>query len=663
MSATNVRAGFHPNFDLRQFSDSERKILQFLARDWFVTRNGGRLELGSAAYRPFLMKPTTVIAEMFGIEREIMVVFSEYDAFEPRTLDAFDSFKNNLPDLRVEDLCRVVISNDSAIESKITSLLKSNPEQPVVIPFTYTELCSALDGSFVLNRFRKHFFSRNLFDFLSPLKSDLYFFGRQQLVHELIDRHRSQEHAGLFGLRKSGKTSVVHAISRSLRATGERSLFIDCETPDVHQRRWFELLELVVQLYHRAIGSKADAPMDGTYTATNAGKRFDEDISRIYESKKRQPTLLIFDEIERITPATASSEHWKTGPDFIYFWQTLRAYYQRQPHVYTYMLVGTNPSAVEKSRLADQDNPLFASVPSQYVPNFSVPQVAEMVTQLGRYMGLHFDDAITAKLTEDFGGHPFLIRQACSMIHKKSPTARPVRVDKPLYEKVKQDYVRESAEYLDMIVDVLKRWYPEEYDMLTFLATGQQQSFDDFAKNDVHLTRHLTGYGLVQISDHGCAFNIESLRQHLEYRHRYERANLTSEQKLTELSERRNTLERTLRDVLGKALRLTYGQKTGDRVLAALAEKRRDALKDAPHGSLLSPESSPLFFSELIALVSREWDAVKNVFGADKPKVVMMLEDINKYGRPDAHAKAINDDDFTQVRLHLGRLEEWLASW
>ena len=199
--------------------------------------------------------------------------------------------------------------------------------------------------------------------------------------------------------------------------------------------------------------------------------------------------------------------------------------------------------------------------------------------------------------------------------------------------------------------------------MLSFLATGQRKQFDDFAAHDAHLTRHLTGYGLVYQSEHGCTFNIESLRQHLENKHRFDRENLTGDQKLAELSERRNALEQKLRNLLGKALRLAHGPKTRDHIVAALPESRRDGLKDLSHSSLLSVDSSPLFFLDLVALVGREWEYIQHVFNSEKAVVLGMLNDINRFGRPDAHAKAISDEDFRQVRIHLSRLEKALSDW
>jgi len=123
------------------------------------------------------------------------------------------------------------------------------------------------------------------------------------------------------------------------------------------------------------------------YTEKAAADSFAADILGVYRSKKKAPLLMLFDEIERVSPSTGSSPHWRDGSDFIFFWQTLRGFYQRNQEVFTYMLVGTNPSCVEQSMIAGHENPLFGSIPSSYVPSFTVEQTREMVRKLGRYMG------------------------------------------------------------------------------------------------------------------------------------------------------------------------------------------------------------------------------------------------------------------------------------
>ena len=216
---TQTNAGMHKTFMLSRFPERERAILNRLKAWWYLTNSGDDVTLGAnAKLSYFLMKPITAFAEAFNLEREIICVFSPYPNFEPRTFDAFDVAKKRYQELRPEAICRIVISDDQNVESKVETLLKSDPDQPIVVPFTYDELLKG-DEHDIRNRFSRHFYRRDLFNFLSPLRKDLYFFGRSELIQELVNRHLSGEHTGLFGLRKSGKTSIIYATERYLSLT------------------------------------------------------------------------------------------------------------------------------------------------------------------------------------------------------------------------------------------------------------------------------------------------------------------------------------------------------------------------------------------------------------------------------------------------------------
>jgi hypothetical protein len=329
------------------------------------------------------------------------------------------------------------------------------------------------------------------------------------------------------------------------------------------------------------------------------------------------------------------------------------------------MLVGTNPACIELSMIAGQENPLFGSIPSQYVPSFTVEQTREMVRKLGKYMGLRFDEVLYSKLVEDFGGHPFLIRQFCSEINKACTGDRPAIVDRVVYSKVMAAFQRTAIDYLAMIVTVLRDWYPDEYDMLRFLAQGDKSTFESFANDNALYTKHLLGYGLLTESAYGgFGFNIEVLRDYLNNLHKFERMNLTEDEKIAEISARRNRIEKGFRIMIRNVLFASKGRKkAGEVVLAAVPENRRTILGTSDIEVLLAKDSSPLFFLELINIIKREWDLFQNVFEMEKTRIELMLEEINSVGRPDAHAKYVNKDEFTQLRLYFKKLEEILSSW
>ncbi|EIU4421134.1 ATP-binding protein [Pseudomonas aeruginosa] len=664
LDKSKTNPGYHKQFIFSRFTSKQVEILLNLSKNWYLTSSGETLQIAQSRYDYFLMKPTEKTSEMFNIEREVVCVFSDYPGFEPRSLDFFDKVYPRLSKMRAETVCAVLISQAPDVEVKVERLLKSDPEHRIIIPVTYSEMLKKGAAQTLENRFRKHFYSRDLFSFLSPLKKDTYFFGRSNLISEIVGKYQSSEHISLFGLRKSGKTSIVYAVQRRLEANGDCAVSLDCESPSIHGLRWYELLEKLVHLYREEKGSKAKIEVEGRYTEKFAADSFEEDILKIYRSKKPSGTIFIFDEIERISPYTASSGHWREGSDFIFFWQTMRGFYQKHPEIFCYMLVGTNPSCIEAASLLGHDNPIYASIPSQYVPPFNAEQVQQMVTRLGDYMGLKFDALISAKLTEDFGGHPFLIRQACSQINKISGQNRPLIIDKSVYNQAKNDFREQSKEYLEMMIQVLCEWYPDEYEMLCFLAQGDMESFNSFASAHSSYTRHLIGYGLIQKGTSGYSFNFEEVSELLRKKHKNEKMNLSDDEKVQEISSRRNKLEKDLRQVVRNALKISLGgKKAKEAILAAVPETRRAPLSNYELNDLMCRDASPLFFLELINIIRREWSSLENIFSLDKARLIVMLEEINSIGRPDAHAKAISKDDFQQLRLHFKKLEDALVEW
>ena len=145
------KLNIHPSFDLKRFKLDEQQILETLATEWYLTNSGGQIQWGVSKYDWFLMKPNEEYSELFNLKREIIVVLSDYPKFEPRTLDAFDyakrdrRYQEHVRLFRIESVCRVLISKDPDVETKVPELLKSDPEQPIVIPFNYSELAFTRD--------------------------------------------------------------------------------------------------------------------------------------------------------------------------------------------------------------------------------------------------------------------------------------------------------------------------------------------------------------------------------------------------------------------------------------------------------------------------------------------------------------------------------------
>ena len=168
--------GVNKDTNFHFLNEEEANIVDVFSRKyWYVTRVD-RINIAGSNYNTVLIKPTKQISIAFNLYREVVVVFSNYQSFEPRSLDAVDSL--NIQELRLEEICYIIISKDEEVCKKITTYLKSNQESRVIIPFTYSELLETKDDEFIPNRLRQLFYQRDLFDIQDALKTDLYFFGR-----------------------------------------------------------------------------------------------------------------------------------------------------------------------------------------------------------------------------------------------------------------------------------------------------------------------------------------------------------------------------------------------------------------------------------------------------------------------------------------------------
>ena len=225
--------GIHPDVDLDTFKHDERTIIKTLSEALFITNGGRVLTVGNCQYRYPLVKPTEDYAVNFNLQREIPVIFSNYEVIEPRCLDVAAEVAKDIPSsLRLDRSCQIIVSRDRHVEETLGHLLRDSNLSSVVIPFSYDELMSKeMTPSRILDRFRKYLFDADLFTTSQPIDNDVFFFGRRDYALDVATKCKSSSYlCGVFGLRRSGKTSMLFAIKRQLESTGCPVAFIPCQT-------------------------------------------------------------------------------------------------------------------------------------------------------------------------------------------------------------------------------------------------------------------------------------------------------------------------------------------------------------------------------------------------------------------------------------------------
>lgn len=322
-----------------------------------------------------------------------------------------------------------------------------------------------------------------MFAYATPLKTDAYFFGRAEVIQGLYGKYITGENGCLFGLRRIGKTSTLYAVMRNMALRDEPAVYIDCSDPSFHRNRWNTALHLIIsKLYeHYNIKISIRIHIEQDYDDKNASKCFDDDLYAAYNALGKKRILIILDEIEHISANVSASEHWSKENDFLYFWQSFRSIFQNKPWLFSFIISGVNPRAIEMPVVNGIDNPIYRFLTPSYLPFFSIEEVKEMIKSIGSYMGILFDEEIFTYLADDFGGHPFLIRQVCSNIHKTITQKRPYKYSRFNYEKDRDLHIRSIQDYVGLVVDVLRERYPDEYNMMEYLAQGDNKTFDELA--------------------------------------------------------------------------------------------------------------------------------------------------------------------------------------
>lgn len=201
-------------------------------------------------------------------------------------------------------------------------------------------------------------------------------------------------------------------------------------------------------------------PTDSSrYDEIKAPISFEEDILSLYNALGHIRILLIFDEIEQIGYTTSPSEHWKEGNDSLFFWQAIRSVFQTNSSLLSFIITGVNPKIVEITKINGADYPIFNGLSAQYISLFDFDDVRKMVSNIGGYLGLRFDEEIFTKLIDDYGGHSFLIRQVCSQMNSEVLERREIRpyiISKYSYEKHSNDYQSQMAGVIEQILGVLQ---------------------------------------------------------------------------------------------------------------------------------------------------------------------------------------------------------------
>ena len=165
--------------------------------------------------------PSAKVKAGLSIDREILILISTFEDQQTRTIqtarDVIDESEG-----RLDSSTFIVIHRDPRGNNK---LKKWGREQGLaVLPIFYEGTLPT--GDAVLQTLAHELYSFDIFDVTGPVADDLQFYGRREEARDLAKKLQTGQIRSCFGIRKIGKTSVLHRVVNEVRERYDCTTFL-----------------------------------------------------------------------------------------------------------------------------------------------------------------------------------------------------------------------------------------------------------------------------------------------------------------------------------------------------------------------------------------------------------------------------------------------------
>ncbi|MFI8589055.1 RNA-binding domain-containing protein [Dietzia maris] len=357
-----------------------------------------------------------------------------------------------------------------------------------------------------------------LYDITNPVEGD-QFFGRDQLLTNLETCVNSGSAFGLFGMRKTGKTSVVNMLRQKLEKTAElerEQLVCDADLEGLPAIQDLKIGQLVAEV---AKGIKLAARRKGlrveelsNLSAQPTINEFDNALRHLLQSRsyKGVSVLLVLDEVEHIcspeAPHIVGSETERKVVEFLGVLRKISKDYSQSEYQgsnfgsFNLGFVGLANAIIEEHTLYGRENPLFRFARTFYLEPLSLEESASLLNQIGSRRGLIWDSEAVRQAAQVSGGNVTLLRTLASAVAKrKDQTAIEVQhISAAEVNDVSAEYLRASKPYLRQARKYIADRYPDEGAAIDMLL-DKEVDFSDLVENPEFAHLELERLGLVEL--------------------------------------------------------------------------------------------------------------------------------------------------------------------
>ncbi len=678
-------------------NSKEDKVIERLKEVLYIATINHQY-MGNNSFYPFCIIGTTQHLKRFIHDRsEFLLVFSYFrnKSWQQSTNQAALRIRRRR-DVAVRRPCvnfYMLVSNALDLIDQINKM--KGGTEAAIIPFSFEEILSTQSQAELINlinsRFEEYYYENNMLNEEGPIGDDSLLFGdRGKIADAIVARCKEGKYSGIFGLRRSGKSSVLRAVERRLMSESIKFTHVESRSglENVHWK--VALYNIAMDIRIATTGAaqgemtrdefEKSLKLNSTREDYNreATSRFVEDVK--YYTKDEQLFVIAIDEIELITYNTASSSDWKSLEAYKAFWGALR------DCGCPLIVCGVNSTINEKSRIivGDNacDNPMYERIhlidnaTHTYLPPFTDEQTKEMINTLGGFSNISFSK-VYAEINHAFGGQPFPIRKFCSFIYDKVKDLRKpgvlYEVSMPTYQACLDDFNRSSngIELYNTILEHIEI-YKNEYRLLVKLAHAPAQ-YRDITREDITEIDHLQKYGLIEYDSTTelVSFRIKSLQEYICSISDKDPEDMDNKERRRFVQDGVEIIEKQLKEHIRRYYKIT-GQARGISVLKTAMRKHSDII----HGQrgvdvnalsfdeFFDIHKVQFYFSAIRSIISDNWSQLGSSIqaeGINQERFNTYMFDMNA-GRTDADhytAESMNDlgdnkweiDDLTMTRF------------
>lgn len=460
--------------------------------------------MGEEAYRRtwiVLLRFSRAIEERFGIGAEVLIVYIPHHDVQIRTPAINDDILAYLPANRTQitKWIRYISAPDVRLAEKLQSL--SSPSR-IILPLFGGEDEST--GQSLIGEIAKQIHSNDLYVQHGSVTGD-QFFGRKMLINSIQANISAQQIPALFGMRKTGKTSILKELERQ---NSERVVdgsvvyvyvYIDLEDlPEIEfGNPVAEVLPDIIEKIRLRLGesnfrTQELAELDAACSLTDFKRAVQKILA--HSSSRNLHIVLILDEIEHLCPPGAeTAQSTSTSTLVPQFFGILRKLVQesrpteqiRQTGSLSLVIAGLASASVESRELYGRENPLFNFAKAYYLSPFILAETDKLLRSLGKRQGVDWHEAAVELVQSETGGHAVLVRELASLaVAKCSNDGLDVlSIQECNIESCIELYRRSVASQIDQVLGYIERYYSLEWSLLEELMDGNDsETFVNFAK-------------------------------------------------------------------------------------------------------------------------------------------------------------------------------------